>query len=380
MAYISNTHNSNNNNNNNNNAIPQINRAQHHFMSIAFYPFTDGSCVTHTRSLISGQILILLTHFISYLASSTNWNGDVRRRKATSYAKLFANFIEFGEQIIYNGLSSLFITERAAKYLTDELILHNEMFIDTKIHWLMNTFHVKGLATIMDQKLVQEKKVPCSCQLYSINDYILSATLPPSTKHFITGTVEKKADKQHNQFNHDCTRLGFKTNEKKKWYATTLKILTDVLPSVSEIIEKEIESMQLNENDYRNLDIMYEYNQNTSWAMKLFVELPTLYKTRSPTSEIKRAHDLKKHRQHYFSLHTLYHIRNAIYGGPLSMKLSDVFYTRHKDVNYSFNMFSHLGVTQSFSTVRNRQNKIAEDRNVEDEIQQHEPSNMGVVI
>ena len=37
--------------------------------------------------------------------------------------------------------------------------------------------------------------------------------------------------------------------------------------------------------------------------MKLFIELPDLLAT--GTSEKKIAHDLKKHRQHYFSLYTL---------------------------------------------------------------------------
>ena len=55
------------------------------------------------------------------------------------------------------------------------------------------------------------------------------------------------------------------------------------------------------------------------------------------------------------------------------MNISDIFYVRHSDIDYSFNMMSHLGVTQSLSTVRKRQNKIAECRNVMSEVKSFTP-------
>ena len=55
------------------------------------------------------------------------------------------------------------------------------------------------------------------------------------------------------------------------------------------------------------------------------------------------------------------------------MNISDIFYVRHSDIDYSFNMMSHLGVTQSLSTVRKRQNKIAECRNVMSEVKSFAP-------
>ena len=60
----------------------------------------------------------------------------------------------------------------------------------------------------------------------------------------------------------------------------------------------------------------------------------------------------------------MYHIRNASYASPLTMNLSDLFYIRHSDIDYSFNMMSHLGVTQSLKTVRNWQIETAKTRDV----------------
>ena len=50
------------------------------------------------------------------------------------------------------------------------------------------------------------------------------------------------------------------------------------------------------------------------------------------------------------------------------MTLSDIFYVRHSDVDCSFNMVSHPGVTQSLPTVRKRQADTVHSKNVEEEI------------
>ena len=113
---------------------------------------------------------------------------------------------------------------------------------------------------------------------------------------------------------------------------------------------------------------MLEYNYHTSRAAKLFMELSTHDKTMSPKREAKIAHDFKKVRQRYFCLHLMYHIRNACFSSPLKMTLSNIFYVRHSDVDYSFNMMSRLGVTQSLPTVMKRQSETAHSRNVEEEI------------
>ena len=60
--------------------------------------------------------------------------------------------------------------------------------------------------------------------------------------------------------------------------------------------------------------------------------------------------------------------KNACFSGPLKMILSDIFYVHHSDVDYSFNMMSRLGVTQSLPIVRKRQTETAHSRDAEEEI------------
>ena len=98
------------------------------------------------------------------------------------------------------------------------------------------------------------------------------------------------------------------------------------------------------------------------------MELSTDDKTMSPKQETKFTHDFKKARQRYLCLHLMYHIRNACFSSPLKMTLSNIFYVRHSDEDYSFNMMSRLGVTQSLPTVRKRQTETTHSRNVEEEI------------
>ena len=141
------------------------------------------------------------------------------------------------------------------------------------------------------------------------------------------------------------------------------------MPDVKTLFEYEMEKLQNRENlNYRDLDIKLEYIYHTSWAAKLFMELSTHDKKMSPKRETKIAHDFKKARQRYFCLHLMYLIRNACFYSPLKMTLSDIFYVRHSDVDYSFNMMSRLGVPQSLPTVRKRHTETAHSRNVEEEI------------
>ena len=141
------------------------------------------------------------------------------------------------------------------------------------------------------------------------------------------------------------------------------------MPDVKTLFEYEIEKLGSRNNlDYRELDINSEYRFNTSWAAKLFIEVSITDKTQSPKRETKITHNLKKTCQRFFCLHLMYHIRNASCASLLAMNLSDLFYIRHSDVEYSFNMMSHLGVTQSLTTVRNRQIETAKARDVEEEM------------
>ena len=137
------------------------------------------------------------------------------------------------------------------------------------------------------------------------------------------------------------------------------------MPDGRTSFESEMNKLHLQDNfDYRNLNISLECNMHTSWVVKLLMELSTADKIHSPKRETRISHDLKKTRQRVFCLHLLYHIRNASFASPLTMNISDMFYVCHSDIDYSFHMMSHLGVTQYLCTVLKRQNKIAECRNV----------------
>ena len=169
--------------------------------------------------------------------------------------------------------------------------------------------------------------------------------------------------------NYDCERLGLNDQTQREWYYALLKKLSEVMSDVKTLFEYEIEKLSSRNNlDYKELDIKSEYRLNTSWAAKLFIEVSTTDKTQFLKRETKITHDLKKTRQRFFCLHLMHHIRNASYASPLMMNLSDLFYIRHSDTDYSFNMMSHLGVTQSLETVRNRQIETAKTRDVEEEI------------
>ena len=162
------------------------------------------------------------------------------------------------------------------------------------------------------------------------------------------------------EMNYDCKRLGLNDQTQREWYYALLKKLSEVMPDVKTLFEYEIDKLSSRHSlDYKELDIKSEYRLNTSLAAKLFIEISTTDKTQFLKRETKITHDLKKTCQRFFCLHLMHHIRNASYASPLTMNLSDLFYIRHSDIDYSFNMMSHLGVTQSLKTVRNRQIETA---------------------
>ena len=139
------------------------------------------------------------------------------------------------------------------------------------------------------------------------------------------------------------------------------------MPLVKTLFEYDIEKLQNRENlNYRDLDIKLDYNYHTSWAAKRSMELSIHDKTISPNARQKSRMILKRHAS-YFSLHLMYHIRHACLSSPLKMTLRDIFHVHYSEVDYSFNMMSRLGVTQSLPTVRKRQTETVHSRNVEEE-------------
>ena len=70
----------------------------------------------------------------------------------------------------------------------------------------------------------------------------------------------------------------------------------------------------------------------------------------------------------------MYHIRNGKYSSPFTMNISYIFYNRHDDLSYSFKLFNRLGVTQTLSTVRAKQKISAEDRDLQNKIDEMSPA------
>ena len=289
----------------------------------------------------------------------TNWSGEVKRRKKYSYAKLLQSFSVFSKFFIIDKLPSLFFTERGATYFINDMILRqsyqdNDNIVNSFIHILKTPQSNKGDFSGSPRKSYENISLPKSSYLFREND--------KKRSHNSKSVREE-------MFNYDCKRLGLNDQAQREWYYALLKKLSEVMPDVKTLFEYEIEKLSSRNNlDYRELDINSEYRLNTCWATKLFIEVSTTDKTQSPKRETKIKHDLKKTCQRFFCLHLMYHIRNASYASLLTMNLSDLFYIRHSDIDYSFNMMSHLGVTQSLKTVRNRQIEIAKARDVEEEI------------
>ena len=245
-----------------------------------------------------------------------------------------------------------------------DLILQ-ECYPDTVV-LLTAFFQAIKILTVIKPNLSTENPKLYKDVFLPITDYLFRAGYK---KHsHINQNIKKEI------FDCDCKRLRLQNAEQKHWYSTLLKSLSDVMPDVRTLFELEMNKLDLRENsDYRNLNISLEYNMCTSWAVKLLMELFFADKTHSPKRETQISHDLKKTRQRFFCLYLLYHIRNASFASPLTMNIRDIFYVRHSDIDYSFNMMSHLGVTQPLSTVRKRQNKIAECRNVMSEVKSFAP-------
>ena len=73
----------------------------------------------------------------------------------------------------------------------------------------------------------------------------------------------------------------------------------------------------------------------------------------------------------YFSIHTIMNVKNSHSVGPLQKQISDLMYTKHVDINFFYNTFSHLGILDCLKSVTNRQSKLVEERKVEDILKIH---------
>ena len=112
-------------------------------------------------------------------------------------------------------------------------------------------------------------------------------------------------------------------------------------------------------------DIILKHNYPDNNLFEMF-RAWTANQERIKVSFLKK--HFKKTKQRFFCLHLLYHVRNACFCSSFTMYSSDIFYVRYSDIDYSFNMMSHLGVTKPLATVGKRLTLNAENRNIEDEV------------
>ena len=71
----------------------------------------------------------------------------------------------------------------------------------------------------------------------------------------------------------------------------------------------------------------------------------------------------------FFIHHQLMNIKNKNYIGPLQKQLSDIMYTKHTDIKYTYNILSHLGILECLTKVSNRQSETSKARDDEKEVE-----------
>ena len=55
----------------------------------------------------------------------------------------------------------------------------------------------------------------------------------------------------------------------------------------------------------------------------------------------------------------------------MTKEKSDLMYTKHVDIRFFYNVFSHLSVLESLTTVTQRQSKLAKERKIGDILSKH---------
>ena len=204
------------------------------------------------------ELLYSFDDTLEIFFSRTDWNGETKHRKKNNYTKLLQSFDVFLTYFSINNLSSPFLTQRGLVYFLNDLILR-ECYPDTDV--LLTAFcQTIKIPTVIKPNLSTEKP-----KLYE------DVSLPVSDYHFHAG-YKKHSHRNENIkkeiFDYDCKRLGLQNAEKKHWYSTLLKKLSDVMSDVRTLFELEMNKLDLRENfHYRNLNISLEYNMCTSWSV-----------------------------------------------------------------------------------------------------------------
>ena len=101
----------------------------------------------------------------------------------------------------------------------------------------------------------------------------------------------EKADLNERLFRNACARLGLNLLQDKLKYSNLLVQLSQILPEINKILMKEMEKQ--NFENYRELNILSEY-EHLPWALlRQLLELPTSDKRKPPNINLRTTHDKK---------------------------------------------------------------------------------------
>ena len=243
---------------------------------------------------------------------------------------------------------------------------------DSGLDSVSNMSSVSDLSTSSFEDLVKHQ---------GISDLVRSLRPPPSSKFLppLTDIVSEvkncnNCDENMKEFVFDCQKYGLTSNDDQQWYAKLISKISELGDDMSILLEKEIKyhdkRFQSGDIDHRDFNVVDDYRAHTSWAVRLFMEILLQNKSWYPLPDQRRDHAIRKTRKTYFCLHTMLNIKNSNHSGPLQKQLGDIMYTKHTDIKYFYNVFSHLSILDSLPTVIGRQTKLAAERNIEKILQQ----------
>ena len=164
----------------------------------------------------------------------------------------------------------------------------------------------------------------------------------------------------------DCQRLGIK--DAASYHQLAVNV-SSIAPQLKDLVEMEIKYHQQRVFSGNKLQIQSEYDDHLSCILKSLFEIITKDKTRHfKTAEAKGKHDYKKLQHRYHLIFQLFHVRNRQFSGPFKKEISDLLYSKHEDVDFTYNLLSHMGITESLPSVVNRQRIRSKSRDVKEEI------------
>ena len=384
----------------------------------------NNSCCIHLMEKHS-KIYFSVSDVYGIIKDITGWSRQVKSYNLTQMMKKMQSVPEYAitAYCVCTDKIQYYISERALSYILIDLQLSEPShFCQNKVcKFLLDNSSKSTLGNIMYPILLMGRPVGCHSeneQLISnpadskmddsgldsvsnmssvsdlstssfedlvkhqgISDLVRSLRPPPSSKFLppLTDIVSEvkncnNCDENMKEFVFDCQKYGLTSNDDQQWYAKLISKISELGDDMSILLEKEIKyhdkRFQSGDIDHRDFNVVDDYRAHTSWAVRLFMEILLQNKSWYPLPDQRRDHAIRKTRKTYFCLHTMLNIKNSNHSGPLQKQLGDIMYTKHTDIKYFYNVFSHLSILDSLPTVIGRQTKLAAERNIEKILQQ----------